>query len=241
MSKYTGKIIFPYHYYPYYPCFPYLNMRYPYRYVESSIKLYKYCKREHMESLLERGSLLVNTLHNYKEMEELGNEIHDPLEGVKRMDGKGEGGTTPPGLQRLIKFGNVGSYTISNVVEISPNLLIFSTSSEYSEEAHQRWFEDKEAQYDACYEIFSPDEFFASITLALGADYEYIGYSKVRYADSIDIHEPDIHSALVKPERLAHQVEVRAGWKSKHNNSLERIIIDRSNAGNFCREFRVIN
>jgi len=242
MSSRSGKFVFDYHYYPYYPCYPYPHPRFPIRYMIEPIRLYKYCERKYMDSLLTKGNLRLAPPDDFRNINKYGELTSDEADGIKTLGGKlRDGENQPAGLQGLIKVGeNARNVTFSNIKVINSDVLIFSTSSEYSEESHRRWFEEE--GYDVCYEILDANAFFAFVSQALGNSYRFLGFSPVIYADVIDIYDPPIHSALVKRRtKYINQSEVRSLWQVTRGNQVKVETIPKSNAGTVCRKFRVIN
>jgi len=197
-----------------------------------------------MEALLERGSLRIGTLYEYKQIEDFGDETYDPNEGLKRVSGDIEPGRRPTSLLPLIDVGNASGGYIRNCSYQLPDQLVFSTSLKYSEDAHRKWFE--KSGYDACYEILNASAFFASVNRAVrekyGNDYRYEYYHEVDYRDEIGIYEPSVKLGRhLKGKKFVHQAEVRAIWIPTRNIDLKGFVLDHSSAGTVCRGFRVIS
>ncbi|ENO1827674.1 hypothetical protein BBM40_22595 [Vibrio parahaemolyticus] len=111
--------------------------------------VYKYCTQEVYEKHILHGEFKLGTLAEYRRAYELdGAGFGDPREGNHALFVKGP--TLLPNL-------NTSVNAQGGVVD---NALILSVSSEYSEEAHLKWFKRKGCGYDLCIKYRAEDLFF---------------------------------------------------------------------------------
>jgi hypothetical protein len=213
------------------------------------MEIFKYCKLPHMQALQERGSVRVGSLYGYRETETHGEMVSDASEGKKVMSGV-ISSLTPdnlpkyPDLNKLVSFsyGKIENLQILGRKEFSPNCLIFSASTEYSESTHQSWL-DKEG-YEACYRIMSTRLFLKAISRQLDLlGYKFWGCAPIHYTDEIDIASPsaDIHPALCKKPIFSRQKEIRAIWRPVTDKPVDRHIdLDTSEAFRYVTVHRTL-
>ena len=209
------------------------------------MELFKYCRSEHQVQMLNFGSVRVGTLEDYRRTDKYGELVSDEFEGSKRLDGtipnvKSVNMKDYPGLKGIahIAPGSSGKVVITNFRLSVSNLLVFSASEHYSSVTHDRW--KSEEGYDSCYQILSPQLFFQAISEALGANYTFLGYGRVHYADQLHIAEPaaGIHPALVKRQSgYSDQSEVRELWRPKAGIEVRPVVIPETSAGSYCRGY----
>ncbi|HCG7378452.1 hypothetical protein ACEWA0_22710 [Vibrio parahaemolyticus] len=115
--------------------------------------VYKYCTQEVYEKHILHGEFKLGTLAEYRRAYELdGAGFGDPREGNHALFVKGP--TLLPNLNTSVNAqGGV-------VIDSFDNALILSVSSEYSEEAHLKWFKRKGCGYDLCIKYRAEDLFF---------------------------------------------------------------------------------
>jgi hypothetical protein len=214
------------------------------------MQLFKYCRHSHLLSATEAGSLRLGTLHDYRTTGKYGELIADPEDGIKSMGGTIRNLTEDsihlyPAIAGLIGVeggGGFGRIEIGNAKIISPNFLVFSASSIYSDVMHRKWL--AEEGYDACYTITSSRLFFRAISAALGQDYTFIGAHSVIYADKLDIatRKAGSHPAFFKRQtEYADQSEFRAIWSKASNGEIKPIILSSSNAKLYAQPYRVLS
>lgn len=202
------------------------------------MELFKYCRAAHMQSAREFGSVRIGTLSDYGKTDKYGEYVSDAKEGTKKLSGSVpelsfENISQYPGLQGFISLvpgAKIKNLVFTDNVVGAPDLLIFSASSKYDSNIHNRWF--VEEGYDACYRITSAEHFLGAISEALGKEFRFLGYREVVYADDIHIVDPKsaIHPAFVK--RQSHHIEqseIRAAWAHVSENPITPIILQQSN------------
>jgi hypothetical protein len=213
------------------------------------VELYKYCRETHLRSLEENGALRLGTLSDYRKTDRYGELTADEREGTKKLGGSivelnAHNAHMYPGLAGLIKVKGEGKFrqlTVKNSTVQSRDLLVFSTSARYSEEAHKKWLESE--GYDACYRITSARLFFRAVTEALGPQYGFLGFGRVIYAEEFDIAaiQAAVHPALVKRHsRYIEQDEVRTLWKPTDGKNVEPVLLDASSANLYVVRHRVL-
>lgn len=210
--------------------------------------LFKYCKRQHMESMMQLGSVRLGSLSDYRRQEGRGGMVSDVHEGAKRIDGyierlAPENRHRYPAVQGL--FGpstRINGLSVSNVVMLAPDQLVFCASHTYDEAAHRQWFEQE--GYDACYRINHPMEFCRAITDALGQRFAPGWLMPVAYINGEDISSPTagVDPAFVKrPAGYADQCEVRNTWLSVDGQMvIEGMVVERSAAFMHCSRHAVL-
>jgi hypothetical protein len=198
-----------------------------------ALTLYKYCRSAHAESALELGQFRLGTLRDYASNPSNGEMVKDSLEGTLVLDAyfpfyEPSMASQYPGVQRYIP-GLLEGFK-SNCVFYqntfrSPNYLIFSASTLYSKEAHEKWF--KAEGYDSCYQIHSARLFIAAISQQLGSRFRFIGARRIVYADTLDARNPlsDRNPVFVKRQsKHAEEEEFRIAWRSIEPEDPEPII-----------------
>jgi hypothetical protein len=213
------------------------------------MEIFKYCKLPHMQAMQERGSVRIGSLYDYRDTEAHGHMVSDAGEGKKQMSGvirclTPENLPKYPGLNGLVSFsyGKIENLQILGRKEVSPNCLIFSASTEYSESTHQSWVD--EAGYEGCYRIMSTRLFLKAISRQLeGHGYKFWGCAPIHYADEIDIasSHADIHPALCKKPIFSPQKEIRAIWHPIAEKTVARHIdLDMSEAFRYVTVHRTL-
>lgn len=199
--------------------------------------LYKFLKKEHADSLFNKGELKIGTLYDFRDQEKYGDARGDEGEGTKeeydKIDYMEIENAKSNSLDTLanefikIKEGVTGT-TLSNVEfrkkYNSPNYYIFRMSGEFDEKLYEKF------QSDVCVKIKSPYKFIHSISIELRRhNADYVDLLKCIYTDREKEYDKrdDCHPALIKP--VIHKVdkEVRSLWKSKtlDHNELEPLFI----------------
>ncbi|ENM3785646.1 hypothetical protein V9N53_002956 [Vibrio cholerae] len=117
--------------------------------------VYKYCKHEDYEKYILHGGFKLGSLAYYRRAYELdGAGFGDPREGNHALFAKGP--AVLPNLNTSVnEQGGV-------VIDSFDNAFILSFSSEYSEEAHIKWFQRQGCGYDVCIK-YRADELFLEI------------------------------------------------------------------------------
>jgi hypothetical protein len=173
--------------------------------------------------MLERGSIRIGTLHEFRRVEEHGSEIGDREEGivtacsadpivdlqrpetvspvVRQVLGIPADAVPPPFVFQDIEFRGRAD---------SPDCWIYCTSRSFDEAAMKRM------NRDACVIINRPEEFFRALTTKLRTLGLVTGFSlgPCIYTDRVQHYTtlPATHPALIKDHSHAYQNEARAIW-----------------------------
>lgn len=213
------------------------------------MELYKYCRKEHMDSMLAHGGVRIGTLFDWRKAHKYGELVGDEHEGYTPLGGNvifydwrfvsslivdsSVNDQSTEG-QRCVHFQNHAFHT--------PNLFVISTSMTYSLEDHKRWAE-KEG-YDACYRIRSARLFIKAISSALAGIADRVCAGKVHYYDSTKsnhVFEGTFHPGLVKRTEFGSQFEYRAMWTPKDKGTdITPIILSDTEARKYCSLHRVL-
>lgn len=200
--------------------------------------VYKYCKREHMQGMLDRGSVRLGSLSEYRKAE--GPMVGDRKDGTKKVQGAFAEVRDIAQYPRLREMGLHFNGPVSNVVVANtelwtPDQFVFSMSARYSRSAHRRW-RDKEG-YDACYRIDNPFRFLEAIHAIIGDEFRRGDYGPVAYMDIEDltVAAPGEDPAFVKQMIFSDQNEVRATyWPRDRRETVVARVIAASEAGRYC-------
>jgi hypothetical protein len=215
------------------------------------MELYKYCKKEHMEAMLERGAARIGTVYGWRQIhQEYGELVVDESEGFTEVGGNvvfWDHRFVPDFLveSSLINKSSPGNHHVEfkNSTFYTPDRYAFSAAMTYAEEDHQRWFEKE--NYDACYRIHSAESFFASLTEALGDRVKFLCFAPVHYYDkSAQNHEfkGAFHPALVKRSKFGSQFELRALWTpNSESGEIKLIDLPSTNANKYCSVHRLLS
>ena len=204
------------------------------------MEIFKYTRQKYKQAALERGSIRLGTLFDYRKTESHGIQIGDEREGRITLEGTLENLTHEhteghSALERLVKLGpgaTIGKLVVSNLRLESENLFVFSTSSAFSELALLEWNKDPHARYDSCYQINSARLFFKAISQAISDRATFLGFGSVHYYDSsapIQLASP---LARLHPGQLkggithGHQIEIRAFWRPIEPTAIEPMSIE---------------
>jgi hypothetical protein len=188
--------------------------------------LYKYLSKKYLEAFLQRGSLKIGTLYEYRKTEEYGNVIGDKDEGLHKTELALSGGgeidlaTSSPEAeffrtyilrpdQRHLKTKIVmadGARLVAH--SNAPDLYIYCMTSEYNETVM------KEFGCNACLEISRPTEFFAAISHTIRHKGRFDGFGPIQYMDKTTnyLKPHRVHPAAMKDNEYAYQKEWRAIW-----------------------------
>lgn len=215
----------------------------------ANLQVFKFCKSKDMKSLVERGSVRIGTLFDWRKQEKYGEMAADQSEGITQ---------TPFNIifydHRFINAMQIDSRVwvdgdkpsqirhFKNEVLRTPNLYTFSTSATYSEEIHKKWFESE--GYDACYRINSTRLFSKAISRRLASS-TLLLFEPVLYFDELQTNQElngTFHPAMLKKiNTFGGQHEVRGLWQSHDTNSpIEPVVIGESDAWKYCEEYRVL-
>src|SRR5260221_12552061 len=214
-----------------------------------NMQLYKYCKKIHMDAMLKNGSARIGSLFDWRQQGKYGEMTQDESEGITKSSGNiifyDYKNIAALEIESTVRVEGEGANQVRHFTNdrmLSPNVYTFSTSSSYSQDEHQKWFEEE--GYDACYRINSARLFFRTLSEKL-VSAEFIGFGPVHYVDATatnQIFDGLFHPALLKRKEVFEmQSEVRALWRHKDSNSkIEPLQIVGSRAGIYCEVFRFI-
>lgn len=191
--------------------------------------LYKYLKKEHLDSFLTNGSIKIGSLYEYREVEKYGSVIGDNSEGTYQTE-LSKAGTYEIDLGRASPESNFfrqhilrndqQDSSIKIVMEDgakiiasthSPNLYIYCVTSKYDPDVM------REFGCDSCLEINRPDIFFKAISKKIRHKAEFESVVNIIYG-SKNTHymQPhNVHPAIKKGLEYKYQNEVRAIWTPK--------------------------
>lgn len=189
--------------------------------------LYKYIKKEHLDSFFKQGIIKIGTLYRYRDEEQLGNVIGDKHEGthfteldsphrqtINLSDNSAEAQFFKQHLLRpdqqnlnINVIMEAGAKIISQ--SHSPDFYLYCVTSRYDPNMMKAF------ECDACIEIIDPDNFFRAISKVIRHKGKYGGYHKVVYQNKVTDHlnPHTVHPALQKDTKYYNQHEIRAIWK----------------------------
>jgi hypothetical protein len=193
--------------------------------------LYKYLPKRYLKAFLDRGSLKIGTLYEYRQTDAYGEDIGDKDEGLHKTElclpGGGEielGSNTPEAEffrkhvlrtdQQSSKVKIILKDEARVVVQShSQDLYIYCMTAEYSASVM------KKGGYDACLEIVRPSEFFQTISRKIRHKAEFNGLCAIKYMDKTTHytrpHEksPSGHEGhqVRVPERVASDLDSQEG------------------------------
>lgn len=209
--------------------------------------LFKYLKREFAQALLRDGQFRIGILSEYRNTEQHGLEVGDPIEGVKvvyedapMIDYRKPETvpefmkhfiTVPPGPAGLI-FENIG---FQQEIE-SPEFYIYSMTSQCDLNAMSV------LGYDACVKITNPVAFVRALSdelVRLGL-VKRVALNQCIYAEKRTHHTQPTpyHPAILKDPRYSYQCEVRAVWEPQYGPIAPVVLICPS-AAEFCEQWEI--
>jgi len=214
--------------------------------------LFKYCKREHACSMVEKGMFRIGTLFEFMSIEKHGTQVGDLDEGVKKTLFTAEdfSGRTfeelPEELRRAwfengVVPDNAKGITIQAMnkkigivlSEIGQNFYVFCMTEEAS------CIGAREFGYDACVRISEPLEFIDALTKDLAKVRTILLARPALARCSYGTREERTGTKertlpfLSKDAKYAYQKEVRAVWTPK-GLPVEPVVIRNSRARDFC-------
>lgn len=211
-------------------------------------RLYKYMKRRYAQDMIERGSLLIGTLHGYRNVE-LGPGIADVEEGKKDLVHQVDylrleaGSKEAQDLARLglveIADGNTAIFWNARFTTLIDHhdAYVWCCSRSKSPDAMNSLH-----GADTCVEIFDVPNFFRALAAAMSArtDFPSVGPLSVTYgerAESWDLRDPGKHPVFMKGSEFEAQQEVRIAWipATAPKMPLARMPIEQSEVFRYCR------
>lgn len=214
----------------------------------TNMPLYKYMPQKYLNAFLEKGSLKIGTLFEYRKNEIYGDVIGDKEEGVHvtelKIPGGGEIRTDSPTqegafIREFQKISGLqvtsGRITVqgSGVIAIrtqSQDQYIYCMSSEFNEDVM------KQFECDSCLEIIRPQHFFDAISKVIHPLGKFHMASAINYRDrTASYKEPhQFHPSLIKDGSYEYQKEWRAIWLPK-SEPTGPLFIDVPRARQHCR------
>ena len=170
--------------------------------------VYKYCKQEDYEKYILQGGFKLGSLAYYRRAYELDAAgFGDPREGNHSLFAKGP--IQLPNLNTSVNDqGGV-------VIDRFDNAFILSVSSEYSEEAHLKWFQRQGCGYDVCIK-YRAEELFLEIAdrlrFRIPWQREYFIGKPIYNNGNVDLKRDSYHPChkyFFKSKELAWEKEFR--------------------------------
>ncbi|MCK1789664.1 hypothetical protein [Pseudomonas violetae] len=218
--------------------------------------LYRYSEKKWSNALIERGSIRVGTLQDFRKTEHKPG-ISDPFEGTKRLlheiddwdlddevNGSPSYHAKATELMGMFSIGpNTGGIRFTGcsserVVEV-PNCFIYCTS--------HRLHKDVMSQFegaDSCVEIYRLQNFYECLTAAINkrVPVRWGGLRDVRYASRTEICNGNDFGETptwLKGEDFAGQYEARAVWHPMNpHEPLEPFAMEIPELSRFCRKIK---
>ena len=190
------------------------------------MSLFKYLPKKYLDAFMEKGSLRIGTLHEYRQQEKYGPAVGDPREGFQftAMDLPGGGEIDfsqrsketdffrsifripeSPGRHLTVRMESGATFRARSE---SVEMYIYCVSSEYSELVM------REFDCDSCLEIVAPDNFFVAISERVREHATFNSLGSVRYVDRKTRYTTPhtVHPAIMKDPEYSYQKEWRAMW-----------------------------
>jgi hypothetical protein len=211
------------------------------------MELYKYCKTEHMNALMDSNTLRLGTVFDWRVSGKYGEMVMDSNEGTITLH---SGNVVSydwrfvPDFQMQSSVEEVeGGRNFHNTLLYTTNVYSFSAAASYSKDDHVRWFESE--GYDSCYKINSARLFFRAISGAL-KNCAFVVYDKIQYYDPTLqnlIFEGTFHPALLKhKEKYGNQNEVRAIWKPTDKVApIAPVCLTMAGISKYCERHRTLD
>lgn len=188
--------------------------------------LYKYCRLEHAEALVSKGSICIGTLRGFGDTIRYGSAVIDNDEGAYKFNMENFfaiGGHESPECKALEKLGipiSPGGIMSGGLVERTiraKNRYIYCLSREWSRDILNRWYQEEE--YNACVKIENANYFFCALNHALLRQKlvssnvkPIIGNCQYLVNRESDIRKP---TNLTENDILFTKVESNHGWQSE--------------------------
>jgi hypothetical protein len=212
--------------------------------------LFKYLPKKYLEAFLDRGSLKIGTLYEYRKTETYGNVIGDNNEGLHKTElflpGGGEidlASDTPEAeyFRQHVLRPDQRDAKVKLILEDgarfiahsnSEDLYIYCLTSEYSPAVM------REFGCDACLEIFRPQEFFEVISRKIRHKAKFNGLGRIQYINKTTHYKQPhmIHPAAMKDLEYEYQKEWRAIW-IPNKFQCQPLFINVPKAIRHCRPF----
>lgn len=210
--------------------------------------LFKYLKREHLESFKKNGRLRIGTLYGYRDAERYGSVIGDHDEGVHitkfnlpeggNVDLK-ENSLEADFFRNFLPEGHkdkkniifkVTPKTYINLYSQSSDMYIYCTTSEFDVDVMRRF------NYDSCIEICNPDKFFICISKKIRHKAKFISLEKIIYKNKeTNYYMPHTaHPSIIKDPSFSYQKEWRALWEPLQQKKLYPLDINVPKAIRYC-------
>jgi hypothetical protein len=206
--------------------------------------LFKYMEERFAHDFVDRGVLLVGTLHDFRDKERHTADVLDEEEGVVRTYSFQEsltlsgGDRINPIVDRCVRVAPGVSAHFRNmlfsVTDRSPDMFLFCTSGIADYAVMKRC----DPKYDTCVEIRDPDLLMQLITDALhqwGWGVHVGARADCKYEPRwrSQEHTSTTPAALVKDPKFDYQLEHRMMWPST-SGSLRPVLIQVPNTQDVC-------
>lgn len=223
--------------------------------------LYRYSAKKWNNALIERGSIRIGTLRDFRKSEHKPG-ISDPFEGTKTLRHEIDDwqfGNEIPGfpsyhrraseLVGSVRFdssqngethsGSISGVTIQRSFE-APNSFIYCTSNRL----HKGVMSQFEGA-DSCVEIYNLQGFYECLTIAINkrVPVEWGGLRDVRYASRTEIcngQDLGISPIWLKGDDFVEQYEARAVWHPVNpEQPIDWFAMEIPELSRFCRKIKV--
>ena len=211
--------------------------------------LFKFLTKKNTQKLLDRGSVRIGTLYDYRKEEKYKGKILDKDEGRKKIILRPPNGIykadelcqlgLPISGQGIMDMGN----SVFVMQQESPDCYLYPTSSAFFTDSLFQSVEEDEK--NSCILIKDPELFFEKISKAKEMkDSEYRGFHPCKYIgrefeiQNMGKRDPvvDFHPALLKPSGYKDHREVRAIWEPKNTMPIEPKTFEIPQLSDLCIE-----
>ena len=207
-------------------------------------KLYKYAESEWSQALLERGSVRIGTLYDFRKKEHK-EGIQDTEEGLKsiihKIDSWQHGDENSPHhyANESYELIHAPGAKLKDVTLIQDteddDCFIYCTAHTLSKDVLQQF---KGA--DSCVEIYNLQAFYDQLTHRINervpVDFRVVMNIKYQTREEAFYSpEPKLPGSLIKAPRFAPQCEVRAIWTPKSDHPIEATCFEDMVLTKYCR------
>jgi len=216
-----------------------------------TVRLYKYLPTVFSQALLNRGSIRIGTLSDFRKSEHSPG-ISDPTEGTKIINldiGEEEKyeclTEAPEGLKGFIKItGECKNLTLNEIHTTtkyrSEDVYILCLSSEASVNVMNSLEGAEE-----CLELLYQEEFFRDLNIIMSMESaKFDGLSECIYQSRVVAitsgrESTGPHPSIIKEPEFKAQKEIRAIWIPTNNKIIHPTTINNSNLGEYFRKVSV--
>ncbi|HHA1409439.1 TPA: hypothetical protein ACOEL2_002079 [Enterobacter hormaechei subsp. xiangfangensis] len=212
------------------------------------MRLYKYIKKEHLDSFFSQGRVKIGSLYEYRNVEQYGNVIGDHMEGafetILDRSGPYDIDLSTDSIESLLFRQNldIDRRDIKITVEAgasiafrqeSPDFYIYCVTTDFNQNVM------KEFDCDCCIEIINPELFFKALSEKIRHKAQWQLASKIAYRSKYTSYtQPHkFHQVITKSPEYAYQNELRGIWKPK-GEIKSPLIVDVPKAIGACRIYK---